>query len=131
MSSLDNIFNNNSPFLQVSTLVTAGCVSNLLSLAFEGGSNYWYTDLEEGHVPDGVSVDFFHVELPVKGGTVLFVDKETEIQHTLDQKTIVNGLQVMAERYPEHWADVLRDDGDANTGDVFLQCCIFGELVYG
>jgi hypothetical protein len=37
----------------------------------------------------------------------------------------------MVEKYPRHYADFKDGDEDASTGDVFLQCCIFGEVVYG
>jgi hypothetical protein len=32
---------------------------------------------------------------------------------------------------PRHFADVLNENDDAGTGDVFLQCCLFGEIIFG
>jgi hypothetical protein len=43
---------------------------------------------------------------------------------------IKSGLKVMAEKYPHHWQDFVSENDDAITGDVFLQCCLFGEIVY-
>lgn len=37
----------------------------------------------------------------------------------------------MPVKYPRHWADVLAENDDATTGDVFLQCCLFGECIFG
>lgn len=44
---------------------------------------------------------------------------------------IKKGLQVMASKYPRHFADLVSENGDADTGDVLFQCCAFGEIVYG
>lgn len=49
----------------------------------------------------------------------------------LDLKSIGDGLNVMATRYPRHFADFLGEAADALTADVFLQCCLFGELICG
>ena len=119
----------------VTTTINHERVANLLCSAFEGGSNYWYCDLEEGHVPDGVTYKFFHMELPLKGGSVVFdvqgSAKEDDGQLVLDGPAIQRGLQVMAKEYPSHLADVLTENDDSTTGDVFLQCCVFGKLIYG
>ena len=32
---------------------------------------------------------------------------------------------------PRHLADFMSESDDASTGDVFLQLCIFGSVVYG
>jgi hypothetical protein len=49
----------------------------------------------------------------------------------LDMGTIRHGLQVMANQYPRHWNNFINDNEDADTGDVFLQCCLWGEVVLG
>ena len=50
---------------------------------------------------------------------------------TLDGDAVQRGLQTMAEKYPRHWGDFIRENEDAITGDVFIQCCLLGEVVYG
>jgi len=37
----------------------------------------------------------------------------------------------MAEKYPRHFANFAQEAEDAETGDVFIQCCVLGEIVYG
>jgi hypothetical protein len=37
----------------------------------------------------------------------------------------------MAREYGRHFSDMIAENDDATTADVFLQCCLFGELVYG
>jgi len=49
----------------------------------------------------------------------------------LDLDACKRGLQVMAEEYPRHFADFMSENEDAETADVWLQCCLFGEVVYG
>ena len=53
-----------------------------------------------------------------------------EIKHLLDSFAIRRGLQVFVEQYPHHFADMLLENGDMITGDVFVQCCLFGEVKY-
>jgi hypothetical protein len=36
----------------------------------------------------------------------------------------------MAVECPRHFADFLNEKADAVTGDAFLQCCLFGEVIY-
>lgn len=44
---------------------------------------------------------------------------------------VAPGLEVLAIYYPRHFADLVNENADSVTGDALLQCCIFGELVYG
>lgn len=135
-------------------------IQSLLISAFEGGSNDWYfihqmraparydVRLEPGEVNR-------LYDYPVNpGGYLTIIDLYNECEKDnapphrffggyefkgwkprqkgvrLNLKTIKKGLQVFAEKYPAHFADLVNDKTDAITGDVFLQCCVFGEIVY-
>ena len=37
----------------------------------------------------------------------------------------------MRDQYPRHYADLMEEDDDLITGDVWLQLAVFGELIYG
>lgn len=50
--------------------------------------------------------------------------------HTLDLEAIQMGLTIMASEVPHHFRDILQDNVDATTADVFLQCCLFKEVRY-
>ena len=52
-------------------------------------------------------------------------------KHHLTLADIQKGLETMRDKYPHHWADLVEENDDLITGDVFLQCAVFGELVYG
>ena len=41
------------------------------------------------------------------------------------------GLQVMAEKYPKHFSDILNENSDSITADALIQCSVFGDIIYG
>lgn len=50
---------------------------------------------------------------------------------TLDLRTVASGLNIMCRDYPRHFADLVGENDDATTADVFVQCCVLGGVVYG
>lgn len=68
----------------------------------------------------------------MRGGSSVITDTESdpEGKHELTLVNIKAGLMVMAEKAPQDFADILTGDYDNNTGDAFLQFCLFGELIY-
>lgn len=110
---------------------------DLLTSAFEGGSNYWYYDLQIISLPPGAKkadFKFWHIEIPALAGGVLGLradDNEEKCLYRLDLPALLTGIQLMADRYPRHFADVINEDDDADTGDVFLQLCLFEAIVFG
>jgi len=115
--------------------------ADLLCGAFEGGSNYWY--LIDSYVkpeveakPWGDEYTPSYIFLPFsEGGAIVIVDMEDEDgeKFTLDRAAIERGKELLATdpNYSHHYADVLQENDDADTSDVFLQLCLFGEVVYG
>jgi len=127
-------------------------VRGLLCCAFEGGSNYWIDAISPNypahtHALDygvggsmqpahevGPGYQYWHWSqlLPTTGGSVdVYVTDEITNIHTLDLTRIRTGLQLLADWHPKHFADMLTGNDDATTGDVFLQLCLFGEVIYG
>jgi len=117
-------------------------IADLLSCGFEGGVGYWcqivgYTEPAKPRSIWGDDQVFRHIDYPLcKGGAVLcqVVEDETgeEVETlTLDRAAVDRGLRIMAEKYPRHWADFRKENEDAITGDVFIQCALLGEVVYG
>ncbi|MDD5092815.1 MAG: hypothetical protein PHV74_00320 [Dehalococcoidia bacterium] len=109
-------------------------VKDLLTSALEGGSNYWYMITRHTYAP-GLGrndVEFPHIDLPfIDGGSLTIKADEDPKEYTLDRRAIEKGLRIMAEKYSKHFSDFMNENDDSITGDVFLQCCLFGELVYG
>jgi len=107
----------------------------LLCSAFEGGSNYWYR-IEDYKYPEGKAkkdFEFPYIELPFSGGVVKVRDMEADVKkvYLLNGRALKRGWKVMLEKYPHHYADAVTGQHDAITGDVFLQCCLFGDVIYG
>lgn len=134
---------------KVKTNVSDETLRGLLCCALEGGSNYWYMHTRS-EFPAGVDyADFddggrfaipewtWPYVIPFTEGCALIItteaagDEGDKTERRLDRAALERGIQIMAEKYPRHFASVQSEDYDAETGDVFLQCCLLGEIVYG
>jgi hypothetical protein len=122
-------------------------ISELLCCAYEGGSNYW-ARIEEYRFPEGISKadfqeggqfatdDYFtpSMLIPLQEGCAVVFSayvEDDDRTYLLTRAELQRGLGVMLDKYPHHLNNVLSGNYDAVTGDVFLQCCLFGHVVYG
>jgi hypothetical protein len=143
--------------VEVKIPVPARRLLDLLVTALEGGSNYWYTIPQDriryaegltlaDFEPNGkcaLGGDYHPLELiPFTPGCALPIrDKMAvpDIEYAeeateplwLDLEAIHRGTQAMAMKHPRHFYDFIQESEDACTADVWLQCCLFGEAVYG
>ena len=120
--------------------ITHNQIAGLLCIAFEGGSGYW-ARAEVAYTPtdaemtdsetygDWAGYDFYMVNHPDFKFTLTDLTHDTT--HTVSLETLKKGLKVMAEKYTRHFDDFINENDDADTGDVFLQCAVFGEVIYG
>jgi len=130
---------------QVITRVSDEHLRNLLCCALEGGSNYWYTivqyifpkgtqysDFQENgkHALD----EYWHPTelIPfVDDCGMVFADEDAAFKPVLlNREALEKGVQVMSDKYPAHFSNLMSGNEDAETGDVFLQCCLFGEIIF-
>jgi hypothetical protein len=119
----------------------------LLTSALEGGSNYWYM-ITGAQFPEGITRedfreggrftdpnDYWHPTqiIPFHPGCGLLItdDEEDMPVKLLDKAALEAGLEIMKRDFPRHYNDAMEENDDADTGDVFLQCCVFGKLVFG
>ena len=74
-------------------------------------------------------------DYPMNDGAVLFraANHKPPVGRywRMDKAAIQRGLAVMATKYGKHFGDMMAQTGDATTSDVFVQCCLFGEIVFG
>lgn len=114
---------------------------DLLCCAFEGGSNYWYR-IDEFSYPAGMSrkdVEFPHLAVPfLKGGSLLISTggdhqnpNRKDGKWTLNHAALVKGWKLMHDEAPQHYGNAISENSDAETGDVYLQLCLFGEVIFG
>lgn len=47
--------------------------------------------------------------------------------HTVCRRHFVEGLTIMAQKFPHLFGEILNDNSDAPCADIFLQCVLFGE----
>lgn len=97
-------------------------IADLLVAAFEGGSSYWA----------GVSGPYASCSKVVTGeASMLVVDHVERKTYRLDMDVVKRGLRVFMRVAPRHFGNWLAENDDAETGDVFLQCCLLDGIVYG
>lgn len=140
-----------APTLQVQLAIHLARIYDLMITANEYAGTYW-AHVAETNLPAGV--DFSSWDLPdyhfrdngthrwpehvaaLVGGSVTYavIDDDGEIgseRYVLDADAIARGFALMAAEYSRHFGDFLAGNEDAVTGDVFLQCCLFGQVKYG
>ena len=102
---------------------------NMIVTAFEGGSNYWY------RIESDTSGNYLKQAFSSKGLVISnygIQDEDEPKVKTLNTISLEKGMVIFKEKYLKtHYVDALGENGDATTGDVFLQCCLFGSVIYG
>ncbi len=108
-------------------------------------------DFDFGLTEDDGSPSLFryiHYPMCAAGGGVILGDAETEDGDpfdftvkdsgvdfkglaTLDYAAVLRGVKIMAETNPRHFGDMIGEGGDSITGDVLIQCAVFGYVVFG
>ena len=115
--------------------------SNLLCSAIEGGSNYWYFLGEDADkIIQSVAPRDKETPYVTRMWAAIKAGKEIPIRDAEDEKTILGkislvsiceGEQLMLDKQPRHFADILSENDDATTGDVWFQYAVMKEIVYG
>ena len=126
-------------------------IRSLLCSAFEGGFAASWALIEDYKFPEGITLEDFqeggrlttteyhpsYLLIPFHPGCSIIISDETEAgeedakRGELNIETMKKGLQLMATKYPHHFADFVKENDDAITGDVFLQLCLFDDIIYG
>lgn len=97
--------------------------------------NCWIDDYKR-ELPEGLT-DFLcgenhtsaHLILD-HGGSVLITEVDNPIPLVLNFDAVERGLKLMADKFPQHFHDFVHENDDAETADVLLQCCLFGDIKY-
>lgn len=126
--------------ITVPTRISKERVRDLLSSAFEGGANYWYM-IEDWRPPTDpkFATEFRHLSYPTSPDGAVYVSNGKEEHPSspdykcvrLDWEHCKRTLTLMAVARPTDFADWLEGNDDGDTGDVFLQLAVMGEIVYG
>ena len=123
--------------MKVKVEVADQMIEDQIVCALEGGSNYWYylPDLSmiKG-IKSGEPLAIRLTDAVLNHGIVVPVydiDDEDELLGELSRDSIQKALDIMSKDYPDAFAEVLNESGDANTADIFFQLSVMGEIVFG
>lgn len=110
---------------------TAKDLSDLIITAIEGGSGYWCERIVIMDA-DGESLSY-QDETLFERPFDLYADECEDGQtyvarHDLDNSAFGRALELMP---AHHRNNFINDNWDAETADVFLQCALFEEIIYG
>ena len=128
--------------MQVNVGISPRRIADMFVGAIEGGSNYWCSGIflvSPGDVaPDDPRTGPWYdnprrYEDPALKIKVVEEEESAEgagTDHIIGLAEIAAGLKVMAEKFPQHLADIVNEHDDAATADLFLQCVALGDEVY-
>ena len=122
--------------LTVKVKVPTELIADLMVSAVESGYlNYWLYDVQhdsgENWESPWYSDPGYYTDKNLRF-TIAYLgldDKRHDEVVTLE--SILKGLEVLAEKCPRQFSELVGENGDAVTADCFLQCIIFGDIVYG
>ena len=124
--------------MQIAINVPAERVSNLLVSAFEGGSSYWVWSAmllsgKETTNPWYADPTLFENDFSfeVRYDDPTKPEGNGEGVAAIHNADIITGLTLMARNSPSHFGDLLSENDDATTADVFLQYVVLGDVIYG
>ena len=129
--------------IEVSIPISDERINDLIISAIEGGINYWCRRIKLFDADNDRVGWAYVVKKGIVGNTkIVFIEDDGQdgAEHTLDLLSrkfynfpdeLQSGLRAMATKYPWHFAHFIGENDDAETADVFIQCCLFGGLRYG
>jgi hypothetical protein len=118
--------------------ITRMQVANLLCVGLASSSKRTsYSVVEMAEPPELAfrvhkSLILRYLDYPLNAGGSLGIalSRPDPAIRRLDLSSLARGLEEMATKYPRHFADFVNENTDEITADVYLQCCLFGEVVY-
>lgn len=131
------------------TIITEEDIWPWMVTAFEGGSNYWFGKINVQHYTRDYynlfANDFdsttnmwrWHHQVPfLLAGKSGYKGHELEIEtpdgtYYLTIHKLFDGISLMAKESPRHYNDLISEDYDAITADVFLQYALFEKVIFG
>jgi hypothetical protein len=139
LAQTENDDSDGLPRIAITATVDWSKITNAIIGAFESsGSTYWLRESEYVYTPDGVEGNPLYAEdqFWAKGGKVKlsYDDLRNEEQRATKEVGLLEikaGLRSMAEEDPRHFGDLVSENDDATTHDVFIQHVLFNEVIYG
>lgn len=127
--------------------ISEDIINNALVGAREGGCNYWAKSRLikkanwEQFMPSAGRIliiggkqagQELYINKEYKAGQSFFdIENNHKIELFVTYEVLKKGLIIMAEKYAEHFSNLIGQNDDNVTHDVFLQCVLLGDLIYG
>ena len=140
LSQVEEDDDEKAPRVAVTATVDWSKITNAIIGAFEGGSTYWLGGATYVYTPDGLTEKpaYADEQFWAKGGKMLLSydnpDEPGDSEKASKEFGLTEiklGLRLMAEKSSRHFADLLSEDDDAETHDVFIQYAVLGDIIYG
>ena len=131
-------------------VITDQMIEDLLVTALEGGSNYWYylpdtRMVDESNIEDPLSIRIHKVvldgkEVPVTDAETMEFENEEgdeydepkgDLLGMISKANYERAEELLLDQYPYRLGQILSEDWDAETADVWFQLVVMGEVVYG
>jgi len=109
---------------------------DLLVTALEGGSNYWYSLPDLSMVvrkhDEPTSIAVFRTAFEEANKAIPVKDVNDAVDLGVITKTgMMAAFDLMEKTYPRDYANLIGENWDAETADVWFQLAVMGKLVYG
>lgn len=104
----------------------------IADVILRAGISHWCCWVKHSEVPvPGVPKNEWAQYQPCVDGSIEFKVSGSGRKYYLDQKALQRAIQIVADKYPAHLPGLVNDhDRDNRTGDVLIQCALFGEVRY-
>ena len=127
------------PAFNVMLPVNPQLICDLVVSAFEGASVHWLraaTKKRSGPIKDrpwyaDASIYNAQLVIGVEYEDPDVPDEQATTFRIVTMADINRGMQLMAEKSLQHFADAVAGDWDATTADVFFQYVVLGDVIYG
>jgi hypothetical protein len=116
-------------------------IADMITGALEGGSTYFFdlnpakpapVNLRGVECKDGEKWWDAIVRHLVEGTDfIITVRTEDTTTGILTPWNCVQGLKVMQDKYYLHYRDMIAENDDADTADIYLQSAMWGKVIYG
>lgn len=123
------------------TVLTEDDVENMMVGAYEGGSSYWayisdkmIDKIYEATKDVRDEASSIRLLIAVQRGLIVNVrdvEDPSEILGKLTKESWAKAEQLMIKNHRSHFVDIVGQNDDATTADVFFQLAVMGEVVYG
>jgi len=107
-------------------------ITDQICTAIEGGADHWLESFQPRpedkartterpwYADEKVWSEDFSIRCKVENNVRIF-----------DREAVNRGLQWLAANHLWRLEEIVKETGDAETADVFLQACVLGDIVYG